>query len=93
MIADSLKVVISQVLIPTTTGDARVPAIEIMVVTKAVGNLIRENKTFQIHSILQTGASHGMVLLDDSIRSHVKAGTVTPEEALNYCQDPKRLSG
>jgi twitching motility protein PilT len=93
MIADSLKVVISQVLIPTTTGDARVPAIEIMVVTKAVGNLIRENKTFQIHSILQTGASQGMVLLDDSIKSHVQAGTVTREEALNHCQDPKRLGG
>ena len=93
MIADSLKVVISQRLIPTAAGDGRVPAVEIMVVTKAVGNLIRENKTFQIHSILQTGASQGMVLLDDSIKNHVQAGTVTVEEALNHCQDPKRLGG
>jgi twitching motility protein PilT len=91
MISDSLKVVVSQRLLPRADGDGLVPATEVMVVTKAVGNLIRENKTFQIHSILQTGASQGMVLLDDSIKALVKAGTVTLEDGLAQCQDPKRV--
>ena len=48
------------------------PALEILVVNKAVGNLIRENKTFQIHSQLQMGASQGMCLLDDSLNRLVR---------------------
>jgi len=64
-----------------------------MVVTRAVGNLIRENKTFQIHSILQTGASQGMTLLDHAIKAHLDAGTITREEALKQCEDEKVLGG
>jgi twitching motility protein PilT len=89
MISESLRAVISQRLVPRADGSGRVPAIETLVITKAVGNLIRENKTFQIHSILQTGASQGMTLLDTSLRELVKEGTVTEEEALRHCEDPK----
>ena len=64
----------------------------VLVVTKAVGNLIRENKTFQIHSILQTGSSQGMGLLDQSIRRLVDAGEVSREEALRYCEEPRSLA-
>jgi twitching motility protein PilT len=70
-----------------------VPALEILVVNKAAGNLIRENKTFQIHSQLQMGASQGMCLLDDSLNKLVKEKVVTKEEALRHCEDPKRIQG
>jgi twitching motility protein PilT len=81
MISESLRAVISQRLIPRADGPGRVAALETLIVTRAVGNLIRENKTFQIQSILQTGASQGMCLLEDSIEALVAAGTITPEEA------------
>ncbi len=62
-----------------------------MVVTKAVGNLIRENKTFQIHSILQTGAGQGMQLLDDSLAELVRSGAVDRDDAVRQAGDPKRI--
>ncbi len=91
MLSESLRAVISQRLIPTADGSSRVPALEVLVVTKAVGNLIRENKTFQIKSILQTGAALGMSLLDQSVLDLMKAGTITREEAMRYVEDPKIL--
>jgi twitching motility protein PilT len=54
-----------------------------------VANLIRENKTFQIHSILQTGASQGMALLDNSIRELVAQGVVSADEAARHMGDAK----
>jgi twitching motility protein PilT len=93
MLSESLRAVISQRLIPTADGSRRVPALETLVVTKAVGNLIRENKTFQIQSILQTGAAQGMALLDRSIHELVASGTISREEALRHLEDPKALGG
>jgi len=93
MISESLRAVISQRLIPRADGQGRVAAIENLVVNRAVGNLIRENKTFQIHSILQTGSSQGMILLDHSIKALLDAGTISREEALRVCEDPKILGG
>jgi twitching motility protein PilT len=92
MLSESLRAVVSQRLLPRADGQGRVPAIETLIVTKAVANLIRENKVFQIQSILQTGATHGMGLLDQSIRAHVQAGTVSREDALRHCADPKTLA-
>lgn len=60
---------------------------------KAVSNLIRENKTFQVRSILQTGASQGMCLLDGSLEELVKSGAITKEEARRHCEDAKRFGG
>ena len=93
MVSESLRAVISQRLVPTKDGSKRVPALEVLVNNKAVGNLIRENKTFQIQSILQTGASQGMSLLDESLAQLVQAGTVDREEALRHCEDSKRIPG
>jgi twitching motility protein PilT len=90
-ISETLRAVVSQRLLPRADGKGRVAAFETLVVNKAVENLIRENKAFQIHSILQTGAGQGMGLLDLSIRALVQAGTVKREEALVYCEDPKVL--
>ncbi len=92
MLSESLRAVVSQRLLLRADGQGRVPAIETLIVTKAVANLIRENKVFQIQSILQTGASHGMGLLDQSIRAHVQAGTVSREDGLRHCTDPKILA-
>ena len=91
MLADSLRAVVSQRLMPRVDGAGRVAALETLVVTKAVANLIRENKTFQIHSILQTGASQGMGLLDQSIRQYVQSGVVAADAARGFCQDAKSL--
>ncbi len=93
MVSESLRAVVSQRLVPTADGTRRVPALEILVNNMAIGNLIRENKTFQIFSILQTGQAQGMCLLDDSLNALIAEGTVTKEEALLYCDDPKRIKG
>ena len=91
MVSESLRAVVSQRLVPTADGNGRVPALEILVNNKAIGNLIRENKTFQIFSILQTGASQGMCLLDESLNQLVAAGTITRDAALEHCDDAKRI--
>lgn len=93
MLSESLRAIVSQCLLPTADATGRVPALEILVANKAVGNLIRENKTIQIRSILQTGASHGMCLLDDAIAAWVKEGRVTREDALRFAEDPRRFGG
>jgi twitching motility protein PilT len=89
MVSESLRGIVSQRLLPRADGRGRVPAIEVLVNNKAVGNLIREEKTFQIYSILQTGAAQGMGLLDASLLQLVKAGVVTKEEARGHAEDAK----
>ena len=93
MISESLRAVVSQRLLARADGRGRVPALEVLIVTKAAANLIRDNKTFQIRSILQTGAAHGMVQLDASIAELVRSGVVTREEALLHADDPARIPG
>ena len=93
MVSESLRAVISQRLVRRADGNGRVAALEIMVVNKAVGNLVRENKTVQIGSILQTGAAQGMCLLDESLSRLVSDGTITQEEARRHCEDPRRFGG
>ena len=92
MVSESLRAVISQRLIPRADGDGRVAALEVLVANKAVGNLIRENKTFQIKSILQTGGSQGMCLLDASLAELLKAGQISREQAQLNAEDPARFA-
>jgi twitching motility protein PilT len=68
-----------------------VPALELLVNNKAVGNMIRENKAFQLQSVMQMGAAQGMGLLDDSLARLVKEKVVAREEALRHCEDPRRI--
>ncbi|HKI05991.1 MAG TPA: type IV pilus twitching motility protein PilT [Thermoanaerobaculia bacterium] len=91
MVSESLRVVVSQRLVARADGQGRVPALEILVSNKAVANLIRDNKTFQIRSVLQTGASRGMCLLDASLTELVKSKVITREEALLHSEDPQRI--
>ena len=91
MVSESLRAVISQRLLPTADGKKRVAALEILVINRAVSNLIREDKTFQIRSVLQIGSAQGMCLMDSSLLALVKSGTISKEEALKNCEDPKQF--
>jgi twitching motility protein PilT len=92
MVSESLRAVISQRLVVKADGSGRVPALEVLVCNKAVGNLIRDNKTFQIKSVLQTGSSHGMCLLDASLADLVKNRVITREEAARNADDPAKFT-
>jgi twitching motility protein PilT len=92
MVSESLRAVVSQRLVARADGNGRVPALEILVANKAVGNLIRENKTFQIRSVLQTGGSQGMCLLDSSLAELVKNRVITREEAQRNAEEPQRFA-
>lgn len=91
MLSESLRAVVSQRLVRRADGSGRIPALEILFGTRAVANLIRESKTFQIRSILQTGQAQGMCLLDTSLAQLVRERSVTREEALRHADDPKAI--
>lgn len=80
MLSESLKGVISQTLLPKI-GGGRIAALEILIVTPAISNLIREGKTFQIPSAMQTGKTHGMVMLNDALFDLVQKKIVEPRDA------------
>jgi twitching motility protein PilT len=80
MLSESLKGVIAQTLLPKK-GGGRVAALEVLIITPAISNLIREGKTFQIPSAIQTGKAQGMVMLNDALFEHVKNGLVEPRDA------------
>jgi len=89
-LADTLKMVISQVLVPSAVGEERILACEIMVVTPAIRKLIRDKKTFQIKSEIQTGASRfGMQTMEASIRELANAGKVNIADIYHLLYDEK----
>ncbi|PYQ03148.1 MAG: type IV pili twitching motility protein PilT [Acidobacteria bacterium] len=79
MLAESLKGVVSQMLCKKI-GGGRVPALEVLIVTPSVSNLIREAKIFQIPSIMQTGKKYGMCLMNESFTDLVKKKVIEPQE-------------
>jgi twitching motility protein PilT len=80
MLSESLRGVISQTLCKKK-GGGRVAALEVLLYTRAIGNLIREGKTFQIPSAIQTGKKEGMMLLNDSLMALVHQNLITADEA------------
>ena len=86
-----LEAVISQQLIPTTDKRHRVAAFEVMLMTVAIKNLIRESKTFQIDSMIQTSREKGMITMDDALYELCMMGHITSESALSFAQDPVAL--
>ena len=80
-LADGLRAVIAQTLFKRIDRKGRVAALEILIANPAVRNLIREGKTHQIPSMIQTGKKYGMVLLDDSIMDLFKRGIISADEA------------
>jgi len=87
----NLIAVLSQILCPLAKGKGRVAGYEFLVITPAISNLIRENKTYRIDSNIQTGRRLGMQLLDDHLWQLYDAGTITLEEMLNQARDPGPL--
>jgi len=90
-LADSIRGVVSQTLFKRVDVKGRVAAVEIMVATPAVRNLIRENKTFQIPSSIQTGRKFGMISLDDSILELLSSGKINPRDAYNKCVEKSKF--
>ena len=91
MLSESLKGVVCQQLLKTADGKGRVAALEIMIGTPAIGNLIREGKTFQIPSIMQTAKKDGMQLMDQHLLDLLKTKKVNPEEAYRCAIDKKQF--
>jgi twitching motility protein PilT len=87
MLAESLRGVVAQQLLRKKGGAGRVAAHEILVGTPAVSNLIREGKTFQLPSVIQTGKREGMIQMDQSILAHVMSGAIDGEEAYARAHD------
>lgn len=90
-LAGNLVAVLSQALCPLATGKGRIAAYEFMVVTPAIANLIRENKTYRIDSSIQTGRRLGMQLLDEHLWQLYDTGKITLEEMLDKGRAPGAL--
>jgi twitching motility protein PilT len=90
MVSESLRGIISQQLVPRADSTGRCLAMEILMNNPAVGNLIREGKTFMLPGVIQTGKKQGMQLMDDSILQLCEAGFITVEEAM-YRAENKTL--
>lgn len=86
-LSESLNGVIAQQLLKRTAGKGRVAAVEILVGVPALAHLIRDGKTYQIPSIIQTGRREGMQTMDQAIVDLLKQGIISPEEAHDKCVD------
>jgi twitching motility protein PilT len=82
LLASTLEAIIAQQLLPKFTGLGRVPAVEVLIVNAAVRNLIREAKTHQIYSAMETGGDQGMQTMDRALAVLSRRGMVSHEEAL-----------
>jgi len=91
-LSTTLQGVVTQQLIPTADGKGRVAALEVMVTTPAIRNLIREGKVHQIYSAMQAGGRFGMQTMDMSLEAHVKAGRITQQMAFERCHDAEELT-
>ena len=90
-LADGLRAIVSQVLFKRIDIKSRCVALEICIATPAVRNLIRESKTYQIPSMMQTGKKYGMQLLDDSIMDLYSRGWISSDEAYIKANDKARF--
>jgi twitching motility protein PilT len=91
MVASCLKGVLSQILLPRADGNGRVAARELMVVTPAIAAIIREGKTHQIYSAIQTGTRDGMCTMEKALHELCQAGLILPEDSLSKANHPQEL--
>ena len=91
-LSDSLKAVVAQTLFKRIDVKGRCAALEIMICTPACANLIRESKTFQIPSVIQTGRKYGMQSLDSAIEDLMKKGWISAEEAYSKSIDKSKFA-
>lgn len=90
-LSEALKGVVAQNLFKRIDKKGRVAALEILVFTTAIANLVRENKTHQLPGMIQVGKKHGNQPLDDSIMDFIKMKRIAPEEAYEKCLDKKKF--
>jgi twitching motility protein PilT len=90
-LSEALKGVVAQNLFKRIDKKGRVAALEILVFTTAIANLVREGKTHQIPGMIQVGKKLGNTPLDDSIMEHVRMKRISPEEAYDKCFDKKKF--
>ncbi len=92
MLAESLQAVVAQTLLPMKDGSDRIPALEIMIANSAVKNLIREEKTYQIPSVIQSGNKEGMQSKDQSLYNHVMNGYLDRKIAKEFADNVKMFA-
>ena len=92
-LANSVQAIIAQRLLPLRDGSGRIAAHEVLIRNVAIANLIREGKSEQIFSQLQTGKEEGMQTMDDALQAAVQAGKVTAEDAAKKALDRSRFEG
>ena len=89
MLSESLEAVVAQKLLKTKDGKTRIPACEIMIANTAIRNLIREDRIYQIPSIIQSGGVDGMQSLDQDLQRLVSKGSIERKMAQNIAENPK----
>jgi len=89
--ANVLEAVISQQLIPNADGTGRVAAFEVLHANHAVRNLIREGKSHQLSSVMQTNRRLGMITMDEAITQLYQERKITRENAIQFAQDPDTM--
>ena len=92
MLSESLEAVIAQKLLPTKDGKGRVPACEVMIANTAIRNLIREDRIYQIPSIIQSGGVEGMQSLDQDLQRLLSQGKIERKVAQGIADNPKLFS-
>lgn len=92
MVSVVLRGVICQQLLPRATGKGRVAAREVMIATAGICNIIREGKTHQLYSAIETGKKYGMISLDKSLEELVRKKLITRDAAMAKCSNPEVLS-
>ena len=90
-LAGVLKFVVSQRLVPRKDGNGRVVAVELLTGGMALWTLIRDDKLFQLPSLLQRGRAFGMIRIEDSLNELVSSGVIALETAKKFAEDPRLL--
>ena len=91
LLSETLQTIVSQQLVPQQESDSSVPALEILINTPSVAGLIREDKIYQIPSVISAGDQHGMITMDQSLINYVRQGLVTYEDACARAFDRNRF--
>lgn len=91
MVSESLRGIVSQQLVPRADGNGRAVAMEILLNSPAVANVIREAKTFMLPGIIQTGKKVGMMLMDDSVADLFRNGVISAEEAVYRAENKPQM--
>jgi twitching motility protein PilT len=91
VLSNCLESVVTQQLVPRANGSGRVPSVEVMIATSAIRNLIREAKTHQMPTVIETGMHYGMQTMDSALADLVRRGVVTHEEAATRAHDPENF--